>query len=146
MAPYNAGEPSDLRKALDSVYDYNKSLITVATGTVALSATFLKDLYAGEALGLLIAAWTTLGVSVFAGMIGMGAYVSQYAESDLRPRRALPEYASLVQLLAVVVGLCLLGGFAIENARQDFERQSRKPQQSHSSRATNWVAPPLLRL
>lgn len=146
MAPYNAGEPSDLRKALDSVYDYNKALITVATGTVALSATFLKDLYAGEALGLLIAAWTTLGVSVFAGMIGMGAYVSQYAESDLRPRRALPEYASLVQLLAVVVGLCLLGGFAIENARQDFERQSRKPQQSHSSRATNWVAPPLLRL
>jgi hypothetical protein len=140
MTSYNTGKPTDLGKALDSVYDYNKTLITVATGTVALSATFLKDLYVGEALGLVIAAWITLGLSVFAGMVGMGAYVSQYAESDLKPRRALPEYASLVQLLAVVVGLCLLGGFAIKNAEQDSKVPSRTPQNTHSSQVTGGVS------
>jgi hypothetical protein len=113
---YNSGNADDRRKALDSVYEYNKTLITVATGTIALSATFLKDLYAGKALGVLIASWILLALSVFAGMIGMGGYISQYAESDIQPRRALPEFASLAQLLGVVTGLALLGIFAIQNA------------------------------
>lgn len=113
---YNSGDRDDLRKALDAIYDYNKTLITVATGSVALSATFLKDLYQGRSIHLLAISWIVLGVSVLAGMIGMGGYVSQYAESRPRPRRGLPEYASLIQLLGVVVGLSFLAVFAVRNA------------------------------
>lgn len=34
----------------------------------------------------------------------------------IRPRRALPEYASLIQFLGVIAGLALLGVFAVRNA------------------------------
>jgi hypothetical protein len=115
---YNTGTDADRRKALDSIYDYTKTVITVATGTVALTATFLgKDLYQGTSLGLIVASWTCLGVSILFGIVGMGTYISQYAESDIRPRRSGAEYASLVQVLGLVAGLVLLGLFALDNAR-----------------------------
>jgi hypothetical protein len=113
---YNKGSGEDLRKALDAISDYNKTLITIATGTVALTATFLKDLYHGHSINFVVAAWIVLGVSVLAGMISMGDYISQYAETDLRPRRGVAEYASLVQLLCVLTGLGLFGYFAVQNA------------------------------
>ena len=117
-AGYNTGADADLRKALDSIYDYNKTIITVATGTIALTATFLgKDLSVGSSLGLIISSWTCLGVSILMGMLGMGSYISQYAESNIKPRRGGVEYLSLLQILALVSGLVLLGLFAIDNAR-----------------------------
>lgn len=52
---YNRGEEADLRKAFDSIYDYNKNLIAIATGTVALSATFLgRNVYHGVDLSWLV--------------------------------------------------------------------------------------------
>src|SRR4051794_34756389 len=115
---YNTGTDADRRKALDSIYDYNKTVITIATGTVALTATFLgKDLYQGTALPFIILSWVCLGASILFGIVVMGAYISQYAESDIRPRRSSIEYLSLVQVLSLIFGLVLLGLFAIDNAR-----------------------------
>jgi hypothetical protein len=122
---YNTGSEDDRRKALDSVYDYNKTLITLATGTLALSATFLaKDLYYGEGQSWLVWSWGLLGLSILFGLVGLGAYVSQYAESDIRPRHSLLEYLSLVQVLGLLVGLGFLGIFAIQNAKARAERTS----------------------
>jgi hypothetical protein len=113
---YNQGADADLRKALDSIYDYGKTLITLATGTVALSATFLgKDLFHGRATSWLIASWISLLVSIVIGIIGMGQYISQYAESDIRPRRSGAEYVSLMQVLTLLAGLVCLVYFAIQN-------------------------------
>src|ERR687890_1659209 len=109
---YNTGKDADRRKALDSIYDYNKTVITIATGTVALTATFLgKDLYRGTALPLIIASWVCLGASILFGIVVMGAYISQYSESDIRPRRSSIEYLSLIQVLSLISGLVLLGLF-----------------------------------
>jgi hypothetical protein len=114
---YNKGSIADRKKALDSINDYNKTLITLATGTVALSATFLgTSLYHGASLDSLIASWIVLGVSVFMGLLGLGSYVSQYAESEVKPRRSVLEVFSLLQVLALLAGLGLLGSFAIDNA------------------------------
>jgi hypothetical protein len=113
---YNQGAGSDLRKALDAVNDYNKTLITIATGTVALTATFLKDLYHGRSINFLVASWSVLGLSVLAGMVSMGDYINQYAETKISPRRGVAEYASLVQFLGVLTGLGLFGYFAVRNA------------------------------
>ncbi|MGW4212045.1 hypothetical protein ACWEIJ_28900 [Lentzea sp. NPDC004789] len=113
---YNSGDTADLRKALDSTYDYNKTLITLATATTALSATFLgKDLYLGSHLGTLIFSWVFLGCSMLAGVVGMGSYISQYAESNIKPRRSAVEYSGLVQVLSLMVGLTLLAVFAVQN-------------------------------
>lgn len=113
---YNQGTDSDLRKALDSIYDYVKTLITLATGTIALSATFLsKDLFNERAASWLVASWIVLLVSILMGIVGMGQYISQYAESDIRPRRSAAEYISLVQVLTLVAGLACLVYFATQS-------------------------------
>jgi hypothetical protein len=113
---YNRGTQSDLRKALDTIYDYNKTLITLATGTIALSATFLdKNLFHGKAAPWLIASWATLLFSILIGIIGMGQYINQYAESRIRPRHSGAEYISLIQVLALLAGLTCLVFFAVQN-------------------------------
>jgi hypothetical protein len=113
---YNKGSDEDRRKALDSIYDYNKTLITLATGTVALSATFLgKDLFHGKAVSWLIASWIVLLVSIVIGIVGLGEYISQYAESNIKPRHGTAEIVSLLQILALLAGLALLVYFAVQN-------------------------------
>jgi hypothetical protein len=113
---YNQGKEEDRRKALDSIYDYNKTLITLATGTIALSATFLgKDVPHSKGANWLIASWVVLLVSLVIGIIGMGQYISQYAESKLTPRRSGAEYVSLIQILALLGGLACLVYFAVQN-------------------------------
>jgi hypothetical protein len=116
--PYNTGQPEDLRKALDSFSDYNKLLITIATGTVALSAVFLKDIYKGVALTYLIWSWALLGVSFFLGVVAVGQYINQLAESQIKVRRGLLEVLSLLQFVALMVGLGCFGVFAVQNATQ----------------------------
>ena len=113
---YNQGNDEDRRKALDSIYDYIKTLITLATGTVALSATFLaKDMPHSNGVRWLVASWIVLGASICAGIIGMGQYIGQYAESNIKPRRSGAEYISLVQVLALLAGLAFLAIFAVVN-------------------------------
>lgn len=133
---YNSGDAADVRKALDSAYDYNKTLITLATATAALSATFLgKDLYYGSHLGTLVTAWVLLGVSMFAGVVGMGGYISQYAESNIKPRRSTVEYSSLVQVLSLMAGLALL-------AVQNTSSRTPVPAPSPPSATSQVVSPP----
>jgi hypothetical protein len=72
--------------------------------------------YQGSHLSLLVLSWLSLGCSMLAGVVGMGGYISQYAESDIRPRRSAVEYCSLVQVLALMLGLTLLAIFAVQNA------------------------------
>jgi hypothetical protein len=113
---YNRGKDEDLRKALDSIYDYNKTLITLATGTIALSATFLgKNVSHSKSVNWLIASWVVLLISIVIGIIGMGQYISQYAESKVAPRRSGAEYVSLFQVLALLGGLACLVYFAVQN-------------------------------
>ena len=91
-------------------------MITLATGTIALSATFLgKDIPHGKSVNWLIASWVVLLVSIVIGIVGMGEYINQYAESKIAPRRSAAEYVSLVQVLALLGGLSCLVYFAVQN-------------------------------
>ena len=87
---------------------YTKLLITLATGVVALSATFLSNFYRGHDVGKFTAAWVVLGVSVVAGIFARGAYIAQLAESNVRPRQSLLELFSIVQWTTLVAGVVLL--------------------------------------
>jgi hypothetical protein len=53
----------DKSQALASIYDFIKLLITLATGTVVLSATFLDSFYKDRGLSLLISR-VLMGVAV----------------------------------------------------------------------------------
>jgi hypothetical protein len=113
---YNTGTEDDRRRALDSIYDYNKTLITLATGTIALSATFLgREIPRGGGTAWLVASWVVLLISILLGIVGMGQYINQYAESRIKPRRSGVEYISLAQILILLVGLGCLAYFATQN-------------------------------
>ena len=119
---YNGGKGDDLRKALDSIYDYTKTLITLATGTIAISATFLgKDFSHGHATRWLIASWITLLASIVVGIVGIGRYTVNTRESEIRPRHSLVETLGLIQVLALLAGLALLVYFATQNIQLSAE-------------------------
>jgi hypothetical protein len=113
---YNTGDKDDKRAALTMVATYATSLLTLATATIALSATFIKDLYQGQDLWALLMAWGLLAASMVAAFLTLGQNISLLAESDLRPRRGLIEILGLVHLILVLAGLAFFAFFAVQNA------------------------------
>lgn len=112
---YNQGSETDRRSALAAIDDFTKLLITLATGTVALSATFLSQFYRGRDLTLLVLAWLSLGVSILAGSLAHGSRISQLAESRIKPRRSALEGLNLLQWLLLLGGGAAFGVFVISN-------------------------------
>ena len=55
------------------------------------------------------------GVVHFNGILGMGQYISQYAESNMKPRRGGAEVFSLAQISTLFGGLGCLAYFAVQN-------------------------------
>ena len=114
-AQYNTGDEEDRRQALSSAVGQSRLLLSVAAGTIVLSATFLSAIYVGRSLCLLVAAWIVLGISMFVGFVVHGEYTAQLAESDLTVRRGRLEVEMLVQLVAVLAGLSCFGLFVLGN-------------------------------
>lgn len=102
-------------RALDAIQGLTKLLITLATGTVVLSATFLDNFYAGKSLALLIIAWGCLGASVLVGVVALAQYISQLDSSDLTVRRGLLEWLNSGQSLLLFGGVALFAIFALRN-------------------------------
>jgi hypothetical protein len=112
---YNQGGPTDRREALRTTVAYTTLLTTLATGTIVLSATFLDKFYTGHDIGLLIASWAILGISILAGLVAIGDSVNQFAESTLKVRRSAMEVANLCQFLLLIIGLILFAVFVTSN-------------------------------
>jgi hypothetical protein len=108
-------DPDDQREALKGAVDYTKLLITLATGTVVISATFLDKFYAGKDSGLLIAAWIVLGVSVVVGFLAHGEYIRKLAESNLAIKNTGIEHANLGQFALAIAGVVLFAIFVVSN-------------------------------
>src|SRR5262249_40939471 len=113
---YNTGGKDDKRAALATIATYTNSLLTLATATIALSATFLKDLYHGQVLWAVLVAWGLLAASMIIAFLALGQNITLFAESDLRPRRGLLEILGLVHLTLVLAGLAFFAFFAVQNS------------------------------
>jgi hypothetical protein len=63
------------KKAIDAASDLAKQLITLATGVIAITISFAKDIFAGRAAGNgpLMAAWCSYLLSIVAGVWGLMA-------------------------------------------------------------------------
>lgn len=112
---WNRGTADDRREALSAAVEYAKLLVTLTTGTVVLSATFLDKFYFGTSLWLLLVAWALLGVSILFGLGVQGEYVTRMAESDLTIRHTSMENTTLAQWISGVLGLLLFGLFVALN-------------------------------
>ncbi|HKP88510.1 MAG TPA: hypothetical protein VJT75_00910 [Thermoleophilaceae bacterium] len=105
----------DVRSAIAVVADMARLLITIATGAVVLSATFLEKFYAGESLELLEASWVVFGFCILMGYVSLGEVTRQYDESDLQVRRGPLEAYGFLQLLAFLGGGALFAFFVAAN-------------------------------
>jgi len=123
---HNARAEEDLRQALSSAVGQSRLLLSVAAGTIVLSATFLSAIYVGRSLCLLVAAWILLGISMFVGFVVHGEYTAQLAESDLTVRSGPLENELLVQLLAVLAGLVCFGLFVLGNVNAGPQLEIRR--------------------
>jgi MFS family permease len=126
--PMAAGELSDQqlenrRKAFEFADAWAKLLASLATGTLVLSATFIKDIFPDskslETKGILFAAWIVLGISAFMGPMVLGALVAHLNRAS--STRELDVYSGSIQVLSILqictffLGLVLFSTFVAIN-------------------------------
>jgi hypothetical protein len=105
----------DPYRGLEAALEFSKLLVTLATGSIVLSATFLEKFYRGHDRWELIASWTSFGVSVFVGLLVFGQYISQLEAENLKVRRGPLEVLSLIQMATLLAGMAFLALFAVTN-------------------------------
>jgi hypothetical protein len=111
------------RKAFEFADAWAKLLSGLATGTIVLSATFIKDIFpSGQALestGALFAAWAFLGISTLLGPMVLVALVSHLnrAESTYELDVYAPSIRilSLLQIATFALGIFLFATFVALN-------------------------------
>jgi hypothetical protein len=111
------------RKAFEFADAWAKLLSTLATGTIVLSATFIKDIFPESedlnSKGILFAAWGILAVSILLGPIVLGALISRLSSAETLDE--LDVYApeirvySLSQIASFTLGLLLFAFFVGTN-------------------------------
>jgi hypothetical protein len=106
----------DKREALDAGLRLARLLLSVAAGTIVLSATLLQTIYVGRSQHLLEVAWILLAVSLLLGYLGHGQYVTQLDNSNLKTKGRF-ERLSLFQFLFLFAGLGLFAIFVAINLR-----------------------------
>jgi hypothetical protein len=82
-------------KANDFVQEHLKTIVTIASGTLVLTVSFVKDVVAGspatERLPWLLAvSWAALGLAVFCGTFGLAVLVNKLDDADLGEINRIP--------------------------------------------------------
>ena len=111
-------------KLIDTTQEWSKQIVTLATGTLVLSATFLKDLF-GKALhaeGALLTCWVSLTVAACAGALFLGALSALLGRAATdRNLTKIDVFATssrllaFVQIVTFIVGMSAFTWFAWAN-------------------------------
>lgn len=114
-------------KAHDVVQEHLKQIVTVASATLALTVTFLKDILGniGDKLQwslLLPSSWVCLGVSILVSVLSLAVLVNNLDSAGKDPGRAFQaggkrqvQIPVLMSFLSFGVGMLFLGLFAAKN-------------------------------
>ncbi|WP_367141232.1 MULTISPECIES: hypothetical protein [Streptomyces] len=110
--------------ALSQIVELTKTLITVSTGTLALSATLLKNFGSDSYLPLLYGAWAALATSTVFGILAILESIGNLARISIKNpvRNNTLQWCNGVQLAALLTGLTLLGIFAVANVNKPSEK------------------------
>jgi hypothetical protein len=98
-------------KAFDFAQDLTKQLITLATGTIALTITFLHDLAANAsttAIRFLEFGWVSYGASIILGIATL-MHLTGNLESENEPSiyRGTIKTTSIIQIVLFLLGVAL---------------------------------------
>ena len=111
---------ADDYKSVDLALEWSKQLMALATGTLVLSGTFVKDLF-GNNIGwawLLLTVWGLLAISILTGMLFMGSLCTLI---DGTNRNRVSIYRSpvrelgLIHFCSFVIALLLFAVFSMLN-------------------------------
>lgn len=110
------------KKALDTTIEWSKQITTLATGTLVLSGTFIKDLFTGHVKwpGMIVTCWMAMSISAVLGVLYFGALVAMVGKAE-KPSD-LDVYAwkngrfvALIHVLAFMVGVVAFVAFITTN-------------------------------
>jgi outer membrane protein OmpA-like peptidoglycan-associated protein len=137
-------DAADLRlKAFDSVSEWSKQIVTIASATLVLSATFIKDVLSGNSIhnAYLTAAWIFLLLCIVSGVLVLSTLAASLNKGDPAD---LDVYGPSTVAVAVVHVLLFLAGMGLfiffvvvnltvprhnsstPNPQMTFEKQMRK--------------------
>jgi len=127
-------------KANDVVQEHLKQIITIASATLALTVSFLKDVVGAAGAEarwpkLLPISWVALGVSILAAVIGIATLVNNLDKPDMTVAGTLPRaFAAGAKSIVVVfenaaiytfaVGMLSLAVFGAKNYLLFLERKT----------------------
>ncbi len=108
-------QPQDAHKV---ALELLKQLITLASGVLALSATFIEKLTPASTLGLLVLAlaWIALLASVFGGLQAMSAVVKSRLDPDHDWSTGTGQFYARLAKYGFVLGILLFALFAFLSA------------------------------
>lgn len=110
------------KKAIDLAIEWTKQITTLATGTLVLSGTFIKDLFTGhvEWPMFIVVAWIAMSLSALFGILYVGALISMVSTAasadDLdinKNQNGRP--VALIHIVAFMVGLGAFVAFITKN-------------------------------
>lgn len=120
MNEQNSHPKDDSNEVINAVLEWTKQITTLASGTLVLSATFIKDIFKGtvEHQILLICSWVLFAVSAIFGILLMGNLCYLFSEKNRGIRsiyNLTTRLIGLIHFLAFVVGICFFVYFASSN-------------------------------
>lgn len=105
------------KEAIKLVQDITKQILTLTTGILALSATFIKILIpdAPRLIAILFFAWFLFTVSIIGGLFTLSSIVHKLEKEEYEPFAKCTEIPARVQWICFIVGFVLLWIFVTFN-------------------------------
>ena len=106
-------------ESVKTAHELSKHLIMLATGTIILSGTFIKDIANGSVsdMTFLLASWISMAISILFGVLLSGSLIyslSSKQGEDLDPYQG--NYKGVIQSSAFLLGIILFIYFIKENS------------------------------
>ena len=112
---------SNVEKSFDFAADLSKQLITLASGIIAITVTFSKDIFTGAPVGVenwLIASWIVFFISILGGIWSLMALTGTLDPINKEVKISIQEancrIPALFQIVLFLVGLSLTITYAIK--------------------------------
>jgi len=110
------------KKAIDIAIEWSKQTTTLATGTLVLSGTFIKDLFTGHVKWpmVIVMSWIVMSASAFLGILYVGALVAMVGKAKGVDDLDVYEWkngrsVALIQIIAFMMGLVSFVIFVTKN-------------------------------
>ncbi len=106
-------------KALSFLDSTTKQIITLSTGSIVLTATFL-DKIVGDSLsykGYLICSWVSFSLAIVFGLLVLGAIIRNSNNNECDVYKNNTRWLSLFQYFSFLIGLVAFWIFALLNLK-----------------------------